>query len=198
MTQPCLEIVTYKVSAGDEADHQREQAAQRAARLAGFSGWLALSGGTNREARADMVVWRSRDAAEAAAKVVGDGDDFADFRATITEFGGMGHFALPAGALAFMQAGDGMELGRFRLRPGVTDAAIRAAHTRMVTQHLSQQPGWRGQRLVHLQDGTWLDLAFAASEAEAQAICASWTGNPECDAFLELIEPLSMEFGTVA
>ncbi|MCH8490112.1 MAG: hypothetical protein LAT81_09335 [Oceanicaulis sp.] len=198
MPKPCLEIVTYKVSSARDADHQRETAAKRAQALPGFAGWLPLSGGQEHTERADVVVWTSRDAARNAAKAVGSADAFAPFRASIAAFGAMGHFTLPGGGLPFMQPGDGVELGRFRLRPGVTGEALRAAHAQMIDNHLSRQPGWRGQRLMRLQDGSWLDMAFAQTEAAAQSICASWTGNPDCEAFLALIEPVSMEFGVIA
>lgn len=93
---------------------------------------------------------------------------------------------------------DGIELGRFRLRLDATEDAVRVAHAKMIENHLSRQPGWRGQRLLRMQDGTYCDIAFAATEAEAQAICTSWSGNQDCEAFLALIEPISMEFGSVA
>jgi len=197
MAEPCLEIVTYKVNSGDEADRQRDAARKSAQALPGFAGWLPLCGSGDQTERADVVAWASRQAADAAAKLVGTADEFAPFRATIAELGTMGHFALPAGGLPMMRAGDGVELGRFRLRPGISDTDLRAAHARMIASHLSHQPGWRGQRLLRLQDGTWLDLAFAATEETAQTICASWGGNADCAAFLAMIEPVSMEFGSV-
>jgi hypothetical protein len=159
---------------------------------------LPLSDGQEQKERADVVVWTSREAAEEAAKVVGTASEFAPFRTTIAEFGSMGHFTLPTGGLPMMQTGDGVELGRFRLRQGVTEEALRAAHAQMIENHLSRQAGCRGQRLLRLQDGSWLDIAFAETETAAQSICASWSGNSDCEAFLALIEPVSMEFGSVA
>ncbi|MDD7969982.1 hypothetical protein [Roseinatronobacter alkalisoli] len=198
MSQPRLEIVTYNVGSVAEADRQRHNARELAVTLKGFSGWLPLTCAKNTARRGDLVVWRNQDAADNAAKTVGSADEFAAFRATISEFGYMDHFVLPYGGLPMMQAGDGLELGRFRLRSGVTEAMLRVAHARMVENQLSQQPGWRGQRLAKLEDGTWVDMAFAATDADARAICASWAGNADCDAFLALIEPISMEFGMLA
>lgn len=196
--QPCLELVTYTVTTPAAADPLRAEARDRAQALPGFAGWLPLCGATDPAARADLVVWTSPAAATAAAQVVGQGEDFAPFRASIAALSGIGHYALPAGGLPLLQPGEGVEIGRFRLRPGVTEAALRAAHARMITQHLAGQPGWRGQRLVQLQDGTWLDLALAESAAAARAICDSWAASPDCAAFLALIEPISMDFGTLA
>lgn len=198
MPQPCLEIVTYKVNSTREADHQREAAAKRALGLPGFAGWLPLSDGQDQKKRADVVVWTSRGAADEAAKVVVTAEAFEPFRTTVAEFGAMGHFTLPTGGLPMMQAGDGVELGRFRLRQGVTEEALRAAHAQMIENHLTRQPGWRGQRLLRLQDGSWIDIAFAETETATKSICASWSGNSDCEAFLAMIEPVSMEFGSVA
>ncbi|WFE76736.1 hypothetical protein [Roseinatronobacter sp. S2] len=197
MARPCLEIVTYQIRSKLDADRERAAAMKHAQTLSGFAGWLPLTGGQDSAERADMVVWASNEAAEDAARVVGTAEDFAPFRATISKPGTMGHFTLPTGGLPMMQAGDGVELGRFRLRAGVTDTALRAAHAQMIENHLSHQPGWRGQRLVRLHDGIWLDIAFAATGDAAQAICASWADSKDCDAFLAMIEPLSMEFGAI-
>lgn len=198
MTHPRLEIVTYQVGSVPEADAQRQGAREIASGFPGFSGWLPLADAETREQRADLVVWATPEAAAEAAAKVGSGDDFAPFRNTIAAFGAMGHFALPAGGLPMMQQDEGMELGRFRLRPGVTEDMLRASHNRMIESHLSRQAGWRGQRLLKLEDGSWLDLAFAASTDQARAICESWAGNADCVAFLALIEPISMEFGRIA
>jgi len=43
----------------------------------------------------------------------------------------------------------------------------------------------------------FVDLAFADSRGRADAICAGWLGQADCDVFLALIETVSMEFGTV-
>ncbi|WP_448206155.1 hypothetical protein [Azospirillum sp. sgz302134] len=96
-----------------------------------------------------------------------------------------------------LAAGEGVEFGRFRLKPGVTEEAMRQAHAVMVERTLSKQPGWRGQHLVKLDDGLFIDLAFADARATAEAICARWVGQPDCDAFLALIEPDGMSFGSI-
>lgn len=197
MAYPRLEIVTYHVGSADDADAQRECARQIASGFPGFSGWLPLTDAETGALRADLVVWATPEAAASASGKVGSGDDFAPFRETISAFGSMGHFALPAGGLPMMQEGEGIELGRFRPRPGVTADMLRAAHARMIESHLSRQAGWRGQRLVKLEDGSWLDLAFAATPDRARMICESWADHPYCGAFLALIEPISMEFGTI-
>lgn len=194
MTTQTIEIVTYKVANPAEGDRQREAARVAAAGLPGYAGWLPLAG-EDRASRADIVVWDDMQSAQSAAQIVGASPDFAGFRSTISEIGGMWHYAAPTNGLALMQAGDGIEIGRFRLRDGVREQDLRAAHSRMIAHHLSLQPGWRGQRLVRLEDGTFLDIAFASTQEQSKFICSQWAGNAECEAFLSLIEPIAMEFG---
>lgn len=56
----------------------------------------------------------------------------------------------------------------------------------------------RGVDTVDALDGdVFADLAFADSRSRAEGNCAGWLGQAECDAFLALIEPVSVEFGTV-
>ncbi|MEH0076107.1 hypothetical protein V6L76_16990 [Pannonibacter sp. Pt2] len=198
MTRQCIEIVTYKTVDPAEADRQREAARQRVASFSGFGGWLPLTGGKDPADRVDVVLWASPEAAEAAAQAVGTSEDFAGFRAAIAELGTMGHYVAPANGLVLMQPGTGVEIGRFRLRQGVTEETMRAAYDKMIADHLSRQPGWLGQRLIRLQDGSFIDAAFATTQARAQDICNAWAGNAHCDAFLSLVEPVSMEFGAVA
>jgi hypothetical protein len=93
--------------------------------------------------------------------------------------------------------GNGIEVGRFRLKPGVGEATMRSAYEAMVAVHLKVQPGWRRQLLVKLDDVTFLDLAYADDRAASERICAAWRGFAGCDAFLALIEPLDMSFGTI-
>lgn len=197
MTSQCIEIVTYKVSNPVEYEQHREVARALAAKLPGFAGWLPLGSGPSPDAKADVVVWSNTAVAKAAARTVAVSPEFAGFRAGIAHVDSMEHYTAPSGGLALMQSGDGVEVGRFRLRAGVLEEDLRAAHSRMIDNHLSHQSGWLGQRLVCLEDGTFLDIAFASSQEQAKSICESWGSNAECQAFLTMIEPISMEFGVV-
>ncbi|BEN32231.1 MULTISPECIES: hypothetical protein [Serratia] len=94
-------------------------------------------------------------------------------------------------------AGHGVELGRFRLRKGVTEEKMYAAYCQMVQHHLSAQPGWLHQYLLKLDGDVFVDVAIAESYAQSQAICTSWHGQSHCESFLSLIEPESMHFGTL-
>lgn len=96
-----------------------------------------------------------------------------------------------------LNTGNGVELGRFRLKTGVDEQAMRAAHAKMVRDHLASQPGWAAQYLIGLQDGSFMDFAVAVDEPHAIAICDTWYGSADCKAFLDCVEPESMVFGTV-
>lgn len=96
-----------------------------------------------------------------------------------------------------IHAGHGVELSRFRLRKGITEEKMYAAHCQMVQHHLSAQPGWLHQYLLKLDGDVFVDVAIAESYAQSQAICTSWHGQSHCEGFLRLIEPESMLFGTL-
>lgn len=91
----------------------------------------------------------------------------------------------------------GVELGRFRLKAGISENDMQVAHRKMVRLHLSKQAGWHSQSLIKLTANTFIDLVFADTIENAQAICASWQDQPICEAFLALIDPISMEFGSI-
>lgn len=194
MTATCYEIVTYKVENPQAADAARATAQQLLQHFPGFIDWMALSGCDNSAERTDVVTWRSVEEAQAAAKAVGSQPEFASFRASVNTLHSMGHYTAQASSL---NIGKGIEIGRFRLKPGVEESEMRSVYREMVGGYLSQQPGWKCQHLVSLGDGFFVDLVFADTQASAKAICASWQGQAICDAFLNLIEPISMEFGSL-
>ena len=197
MTGPCFEIVAYRVAAPAGADQQRLLAQERLRALPGFLAWQAFADVADERARVDLVVWASREDAVSAADIVGAAAEFAAFRATVGHVASMGHYAPVAGFPQPVAVGDGVEIGRFRLKPGMDEGAMRAAHRAMVAGHLARQPGWRGQYLLKLRDGIFIDLAFAETTARSVEICAGWHGAPACEAFLAMIEPIAMEFGAV-
>jgi len=192
----CIEIVIYRTENLTDSDRQRTGAVQQASELPGFSGWLPLTGCDSLFVRADLVVWDSPESAVSAGKIVSASKEFSGLRESVIDFIGSGYFASPVGGLLLMQQGDGVEIGRFRLREGVTEEMALSAWRSMCESHLSGLSGWRGQRLFRLEDGTFIDLALSGSLSQSQKICGSWAGNEACETFLGLIEPVSMEFGT--
>lgn len=91
----------------------------------------------------------------------------------------------------------GFELGRFRLKAGVQEAQLIAASRAMESRHLAHQDGFGSHYVVALGDGRYLDVVLATSQEAAERICASWLGQPDCEAFLALIEAESIEFGRI-
>lgn len=197
MPHPHYEIVSYTVDQAGAADAARADARRLLQDFPGFIAWTAFSGAADALERVDLVAWESRDQAEAAAEAVASRPEFAGFRASCAAIRSMGHYRAAPDAAHPVTQGSGIEIGRFRLKPGVTEEDARRAHAAMVANHLSAQEGWRQQYFVKLDDGVFLDLAFADARSRAEAICASWQGQADCDAFLALIEPESMRFGTV-
>jgi hypothetical protein len=96
-----------------------------------------------------------------------------------------------------MQLDSGIEIGRFRLKPGVSENQARAAHETAVSRFLSRQSGWRAEYMVRFDEGIYADILVAGSREQAQEICAMWIGQEDCEAFLAMIEPLDMSFGSV-
>lgn len=197
MTAICYEIVTYRTNDAEQADTVRDDARALLARQPGFITWTPFKGVEDANQRVDLVAWTDHRSARIAAQVVGNAAEFANFRGSVATLTSMAHYIAPSLDPQPVVAGSGIELGRFRLKPGVDEISMRAAYAAMVSRHLGHQPGWRRQHLVRLQDGTFIDLAFASDQDHAEAICAGWIGNADCEHFLSMIEPVSMEFGTI-
>lgn len=198
MSTPCYEIVIYQVKNQQEADAVRASAQHLLRHFPGFIDWVALSGIDDVTKRVDLVIWNSQEDALTAAKAVESQPEFSSFRASVCYWQSMGHYScIEKQSLALMK-GFGVEIGRFRLKQGVQESAMRQVYSRMVDSHLALQPGWKSQYLVSLDNGVFIDLAFADSQLSAERICASWQGQAVCNDFLEMIEPQSMEFGSLS
>lgn len=197
MTNTCYEIVTYKVKKQSEADAARSSAQCLLKYFPGFIDWIALSGTDDLTERVDLVIWNSYEDALTAAKAVAHQPEFSSFRASVSSLQSMGHYVPQEKQTPELIKGCGIEIGRFRLKKGVQESKMREIYSRMVEGHLSLQPGWKSQHLVSLNNGVFVDLAFADSQLCAEAICASWQGQALCNNFLEMIEPESMEFGSI-
>lgn len=197
MTAICYEIVTYRTKDTDQADTVREDARALLTSQPGFIAWTPFKGVNDANERVDLVAWADHDSARVAAQMVANDAEFADFRGSVATVTSMAHYFAASFDPQPVPVGSGIELGRFRLNPGTEESSMRVAYAAMVSRHLTHQPGWRRQHLVKLQDGTFIDLAFASDQDHAEAICAGWTGNADCEHFLSMIEPVSMEFGTI-
>ncbi|MDX6917541.1 hypothetical protein R9X49_20745 [Pectobacterium carotovorum] len=197
MATPCYEIVTYTVKTQQEADSARASAQRLLKHFPGFIDWIAFSGIDISAERVDLVVWNSLEAARAAAKAVESQPEFSCFRSSVRALHSIGHYTAQMEHAPSVKIRGGIEIGRFRLKQGIQESDMRHAYNQMVERHLSLQPGWKSQYLVSLGNGVFIDLAFADSQPCAEAICASWQGQAVCNAFLEMIEPESIEFGSL-
>ncbi|MBN3160367.1 hypothetical protein [Pectobacterium brasiliense] len=198
MATPCYEIVTYTVKTQQEADSARVSAQRLLKHFPGFIDWIAFSGIDSSAERVDLVVWHSLEAALAAGKAVESQPEFSCFRASVSGLHSMGHYTVQMAHAPSVTSRGGIEIGRFRLKQGIQESDMRQTYNQMVERHLSLQPGWKSQHLVSLDNGIFIDLAFADNQQCAKAICASWQGEVLCDAFLEMIEPESIEFGSLS
>lgn len=90
-----------------------------------------------------------------------------------------------------------IEIGIFKLKEGVELNDATEAYQKMIKLFLSKQSGWQAQSLIFLENGTLIDLAWAENIHVSKLICNLWESSQECLAFLELIEPISMQFGQV-
>ena len=90
-----------------------------------------------------------------------------------------------------------IEIGMFKLKQGVQLEDVLHAYQNMIKHFLSNQTDWQAQSLILLENDTLIDIAWAKNIEASKHICSLWEKNEECLAFLELIEPLSMQFGKV-
>lgn len=200
------EIATYTVTDPESADQARIQAKAYIDTLPGLIEWTHFTDLEDPCQRADLLTWRNLEEARAASRIAEQAPECAAFLACVTHISRMGYYqtaphpatpTLDAPAMPVPLAGYGVELGTFRLKPGIPEQQLQAAHHTMIQSHLAHQPGWHSQHLVKLENQHYLDLAIAHTEAHARSICASWAGQPDCKAFLDLIEPDTIQFGTL-
>ncbi len=91
-----------------------------------------------------------------------------------------------------------IELARFTVRPENAEEMLerRPALARTLRE---QFPGFLSLALVRLDERTWLDVVEWVDRSAAEAAQEAIMGNPDCRAFLELIdEVVAMEHGEVA
>lgn len=104
MSDPCLEIVVFKVKNPEDAKRAR-RAAQNAVRTyEGFISWCAYEALEERNLFADLVLWRDQDCAKRAATRVVRDPEFAALLAEIDGLLTMSHFRAEAMVEADSQA----------------------------------------------------------------------------------------------
>jgi hypothetical protein len=86
---------------------------------------------------------------------------------------------------------NGLEFGTFRLKAGVSEADMLAAAKQMEDDFLYKEEGFLGHAILKGNDGSYVDLAFATSQAKAEEICGKWVKNPFALKFLDFIDHAS-------
>lgn len=89
----------------------------------------------------------------------------------------------------------GLEFGTFRLKGGAAEADMLAAAKTMEDEFLNEEEGFLGHAILKGNDGTYVDLAFATSQAKAEELCGKWMQNPHALKFLGFIDDTSTNIG---
>jgi hypothetical protein len=89
----------------------------------------------------------------------------------------------------------GLEFGTFRLKAGASEADMLTAAKNMEDEFLNKEEGFLGHAILKGNDGTYVDMAFAISQAKAEEICGKWMQDPHALAFLEFIDHTSTNIG---
>lgn len=86
-----------------------------------------------------------------------------------------------------------IETTRFRLRPATDDATFMEADFRLQTEFIPNHPGFIRRTTARDARGNWITVVLWASEADAMASAARWKDNATAAAFMELIDPFSVD-----
>lgn len=89
----------------------------------------------------------------------------------------------------------GLEFGTFRLKAGTVEKDMLAAAKEMEDEFLNKEEGFLGHAILKGNDGTYVDIAFATSQAKAEELCGKWMQNPHALKFLEFIDHASTNMG---
>ncbi len=93
MTDPCLELVVFKVKDKEKARLARRAAQDIARSFEGFVAWTAYEAIEDQSAFADVVFWKDLDCAKAASEKIMSDPTFAALLAEIDGIVSMAHYA---------------------------------------------------------------------------------------------------------
>lgn len=148
---------------------------------------------------ADLVMWQSHEAAEAAMSKAGASPACAAY------FNAMDVDTAPllGTTLDRYDANPtwaGLEFTRFRLRADADPTQLAPAAAEMVRGLYTGAPGFMHHAVLHNGQGDYVDLLLADSQMHAEALCGSWGSGsdsgayaPACRSYLSLIEPTSVQ-----
>lgn len=94
MSEPCLELVIFKVKDADKARIARRAAQDTVKHYDGFISWSAYESCEDRNLFADVVLWKDLDTAKAAAQKVMKDPGFAAVMAEIDGLVTMSHYQI--------------------------------------------------------------------------------------------------------
>jgi hypothetical protein len=84
--------------------------------------------------------------------------------------------------------GQVIELASFKLKDGVSEAALMEAAAAIQDEFLSRQEGFVRRELVKEAEGKFADIVLWTDLASAQAALANARTNAACDRYFALIE----------
>jgi len=87
----------------------------------------------------------------------------------------------------------GMEFCTFKLKEGVDENKMLEAAKNMEYEFLSKEVGFLGHRVLKSKDGTYVDIAFADTQEQAEKICGKWIENEFSLKYLEFIDSASVD-----
>lgn len=93
---------------------------------------------------------------------------------------------------------NGVEFATFKLKKGVTEADMLAAAETATLEFFSKEEGVLGHTILKGEAGLYADVTFASTKEKAEAICGKWMSNQFALAYLEFINPdsVNMTFWT--
>jgi len=87
----------------------------------------------------------------------------------------------------------GMEFCTFKLKEGADENKMLEAAKEMENEFLSKENGFLGHRVLKGKDGTYVDIAFADTQEQAEKICGKWIENEFSLKYLEFIDSESVD-----
>lgn len=101
--------------------------------------------------------------------------------------------SLPLKNMTNINSFTGMEFGTFKLKEGASEKKMLEAAKNMEQEFLSKEPGFLGHAVLKGQNDTYVDLAFATTQEQAEAICGKWMENAFALKYLEFIDAESVD-----
>ena len=87
----------------------------------------------------------------------------------------------------------GIEFAFFRLQPGVSEGDLAAIAHRVDAEFMAGRDGILAHFVVKGDNGLYADVVLADSRERAEQVCALWTEHAATLAFIELLEPESID-----